>query len=548
MSTTIILGGRYRLVEPPLGRGGMGTVYEAVQEGLGRRVAVKLLDPRLAEDRQQLERFRREAEIVAALGHPNIVQVTDFQYPETPRDQPFLVMELLRGESLGAYVAREQVLPAQRVAFIASQALSALSAAHRAGVVHRDVKPDNIFLLSDAAVPDTVKVLDFGIAKLAVEGQAKLTGTGAMLGTPAFMAPEQAHGAEDVDARADIYAVGATMYQALSGRLPYEAPSIPALLFAIVEKTPMSLRELRPDLPLGLVEVVEQAMAKDRNDRFSDAEAMRRALAPWSGLPASLRPPVSATAATLADAGIREPTPIVVHRTPPPKTSPETQPPKRSTATLVMITLVIIVAVLTFGTVMIVAIVTKGSRDTERAQRPIDPVAASGVAFGQSLAQQAVSNALSSVAITLPPPVVTVAATPSGNVGAPVVAPLVHQYGGPRGHLGGSDFGGCKGCDWERYRAELSTHAPAISACFGASEHEPPHHETPYYEVRVNESGAITSLTTIADGAPHLDQCLRAVLAAVPLRRTPGGDAGSFKISFSGACTPGMENIPGSCK
>ena len=154
----------------------MGTVYTAIQEGLGRRVAVKLLDPRLAEDRDQLERFRREAEVVAALGHPNIVQVTDFHYPDETNRQPFLVMELLRGESFGACIARQSALPFGRVAFIASQVLSALTAAHRAGVVHRDIKPDNVFLLSDAAVPDTVKVLDFGIAKMSVEGQAKLTG------------------------------------------------------------------------------------------------------------------------------------------------------------------------------------------------------------------------------------------------------------------------------------------------------------------------------------------------------------------------------------
>jgi serine/threonine-protein kinase len=124
-----LLGGRYRLLEP-LGRGGMGVVYAAIQEGLGRRVAVKLLDPRLCEDRQQLERFRREAEVVAALGHPNIVQVTDFQYPDEAHKQPYIVMELLRGESLGACIARENALPFERVAFIAAQVLSALGAAH----------------------------------------------------------------------------------------------------------------------------------------------------------------------------------------------------------------------------------------------------------------------------------------------------------------------------------------------------------------------------------------------------------------------------------
>ncbi|HEY2365615.1 MAG TPA: serine/threonine-protein kinase, partial [Polyangiaceae bacterium] len=292
-----LLGGRYRL-GTALGRGGMGTVYEAVQENLGRHVAVKLLDERLSYDREQLERFRREAEVVAALGHPNIVQVTDFQYPEELGKQPFLVMELLRGESLAARIEHDGAMSAERVAFIVAQVLSALGAAHRAGVVHRDVKPDNIFLLADAAIPDTVKVLDFGIAKLSDgasigPAQQKLTSTNAMLGTPAFMAPEQARGADDVDARADVYAVGATMYQALTGKMPFEAASVPALLFAIVEKTPPPLGELRPDLPIDFVAVVDRAMTKRREDRFQDVDAMRAALSPWSGLPASKPTPTS---------------------------------------------------------------------------------------------------------------------------------------------------------------------------------------------------------------------------------------------------------------
>ena len=224
-----LLGGRYRL-RSLLGRGGMGSVYAAVQEDLGRSVAVKILDPLLACDPGQLERFRREALASAALGHPNIVQVTDFSAP-TNTQPPFLVMELLAGQSLGQLLDRESVVAPQRIAFIASQLLSALGAAHAAGIVHRDIKPDNVFLVSTSAFHDLVKVLDFGIAKLATEeGGARLTGTGAMLGTPAYMAPEQARGAV-VDHRADLYAVGATMYQALAGRLPHDAPSFPAMLF-----------------------------------------------------------------------------------------------------------------------------------------------------------------------------------------------------------------------------------------------------------------------------------------------------------------------------
>jgi serine/threonine-protein kinase len=516
----------------------MGTVYHAIQEGLGRRVAVKLLDPRLAEDRDQLERFRREAEVVAALGHPNIVQVTDFHYPDAESPQPFLVMELLRGESFGACIARLGVLPFGRVAFIVAQVLSALSAAHRAGVVHRDIKPDNVFLLSDAAVPDTVKVLDFGIAKMSVDGQAKLTGTGAMLGTPAFMAPEQARGAVDVDARADIYAVGAMMYQALTGKLPYEAPSVPALLFAIVEKSPASLRVARPDAPDELVAIVERAMAKDRNARFADAEEMRRALAPWSGLPASIPPPVSATAATMV--GASSPlgaTPIVVHRTPPPEaapTKPAPEPPKRSFDAMKMITLVAIVSVLTVGAVFIVAILAKSREPSARHE---DPVTASGVAFAQTIAQQAIaSSSANASTVTQAPPPPPAASTIAVTTAVPA-APVQHRYSSSKGSLSGSDFGDCEKCDWEAFRADMSAKVAEISACFAASIHEPPKHEIMYYKVGVTASGDYTTFELQGDTVlpPRLDRCLTDVIKRTPLHKA-GGKAGSFKFGFSSEC------------
>ncbi len=542
-----LVGGRYRLLEP-LGKGGMGIVYAAIQEGLGRRVAIKILDARLSEDREQLERFRREAEVVAALGHPNIVQVTDFQYPEKDGDQPFLVMELLRGESLGWLLEREHVITAQRAAFIGSQALSALTAAHRAGVVHRDIKPDNIFVLSDAAVPDTVKVLDFGIAKLnTLAGDVKLTGTGAMLGTPAFMAPEQARGESDVDGRADLYALGATLYQALSGRLPHEAPSIPALLFAIVEKSPPPLRELRPDLPLELAQVIERAMAKDRAARFPDADAMRRALAPWSGLPASIPPPTSGTAATIAisSSGSRDlaATPIVVHHTPAPARAASTDPPTAkptSVATRVMLFITALFAIGGITTVAILKIVlgahTSASTD---APTPIPAVSISIPAIANAPSAAIVINtptALAPVEVHAP-----VVALPSA------VAPSLPRYGGTHGRFSSSDYSNCKGCEWEAFNTELRNHETEISNCFAASVHEPPRHETPYYEVSVNSAGAITSFhaTNAADAAPKLDQCLRGVVASLPLKNK--GDAGTFRISFFSECTPGMVNRPGSC-
>ena len=192
-----LLGGRYRVVRR-IGSGGMGAVYEAVQEGLGRRVALKVVHPHLATQADLLERFRREAQAAAALGHPNIVQITDFS---AEGETAFLVMEYLEGESLGEVLRRETTISEARIAFIARQVLAALGAAHRAGIVHRDVKPDNVFLTSIAGVGDVGKMLDFGVAKL-VEPQAggPLTAVGEVLGTTSYMAPEQALGVP-VDAR-----------------------------------------------------------------------------------------------------------------------------------------------------------------------------------------------------------------------------------------------------------------------------------------------------------------------------------------------------------
>ena len=189
-------GGAYRIGRL-LGEGAMGAVYEGVQEALGRTVAIKILHASQGQLRQdQFARFQREAKTAAGLGHANIVQITDFQW--LPGEPPFLVMERLVGQSLGGAMARGGRLAPQRVSFIAAQVLSALHAAHQAGIVHRDIKPDNVFLTLMAMVNDIVKVLDFGVAKLLDE--APLTMVGAMIGSPAYMPPEQAFG-RDVEQR-----------------------------------------------------------------------------------------------------------------------------------------------------------------------------------------------------------------------------------------------------------------------------------------------------------------------------------------------------------
>ena len=485
-------------------------------------------------------------------------------------------MELLAGQSLGQLLDRESIVAPQRLAFIASQLLSALGAAHAAGIVQRDVKPDNVFLVSTSAFHDLVKVLDFGIAKLATEeGGARLTGTGAMLGTPAYMAPEQARGAV-VDHRADLYAVGATMYQALAGRLPHDAPSFPAMLFAIVEQTPEPLGRLRPDLPPSFVSVIERAMAKDPNARFRSAEEMRAALAPFVPAGTTAPGPVSHDAPTLAGTGDpshpSQPSPVIVRSNPPPSGTPissmsKTPSPVSNTrsgppppqggggglvkAALVLVVGLVVLALIGAGTlVMLVRM-----RHEHDALRDLpDPVHAATTASAGVAATVAAplpsATAEGSVARPLPSSKVAVAVHPSASgsapttvgaavasVGAAVAPPPSSgkRYGGTRGRRAGGDFSDCPGCAWEAWLAAVDHVEPQLSACFKASEFEPPHHEFVLYVVHVTAEGKYGAIDVSGDKTPNLDACLKGVIRTVPLVKA-GGGPGSFQISFAGEC------------
>ncbi len=266
-----LLGDRYRL-EKVLSSGGFGTVYEAVQVDLGRRVAVKVLREaaRLAPD--ALARFEREAKATGSLGHTHIVQVTDF----SAGPPPFLVMELLSGAPLATALADAERLPVGRALRIALQVLSALGAAHALGIVHRDIKPANLFLVSTATGEDLVKVLDFGIAKATLADDGARTESGVVLGTVRYMAPEQAIGAP-VDARADLYAVGAVLYRMLSGANVVEARSVAELLHELA-RGPIPLEQRMPELPGAIADVVMRALTPDPAGRFESAAAMALAL------------------------------------------------------------------------------------------------------------------------------------------------------------------------------------------------------------------------------------------------------------------------------
>ncbi|MFT3837853.1 MAG: protein kinase [Myxococcaceae bacterium] len=270
------VGGRY-VIEALIGKGGMGAVYQALHEELGRTVAVKVLLPGVAQNKELVARFFREARTAAAIHHPAIVEVFDVG---RDGDLAYIVMEKLQGEELAERIRLGGPLGPRFVALLGVEIAEAISAAHARGVIHRDLKPHNVFLAERGADQEVVKVLDFGVAKLA-DGEAdsaQLTKTGEVFGTPLYMPPEQLQARKDIDARADVYSIGVILYEALTGSPPYRADSYPALVLMIVDGKPKPLAEARPDLPPGLCAIVEKAMAANRDQRFPSAAALAAAL------------------------------------------------------------------------------------------------------------------------------------------------------------------------------------------------------------------------------------------------------------------------------
>jgi serine/threonine-protein kinase len=269
------LSGRY-LVTRKVGQGGMGAVYEATHTLIGKRVAVKVLLEKYAQREAIVKRLKQEAQLASSIGNEHIIDITDFGNTEDGRT--FVVMEYLEGESLAECLGREPKLSEARILRISAQAASALAAAHAKGVVHRDIKPENIFLLKRKE-QDFVKVVDFGISKSLrtsseEEEAVRLTQTGMVLGTPLYMSPEQARGDEDLDHRVDIYALGIIMYEAASGRVPFSGNNYLSVISQVLNEEPKALREIRPELSDEFEAIVFKAIAKNRNDRYADANAM----------------------------------------------------------------------------------------------------------------------------------------------------------------------------------------------------------------------------------------------------------------------------------
>jgi serine/threonine-protein kinase len=277
LSRDTVLAGRYRLIEP-LGEGGMGEVWLAVNSITGRPVALKCLRPALAADGESdaRARFMLEAQAACAVEHPNVVEVLDFQ--EHPGEPPLIVMERLQGETLSARLSREHALSVVETVRILVKVVSAVGTAHSRGIVHRDLKPANIFL---GAPPDeSVKVLDFGIAKWMAgqPGGSFHTQTGSTLGTPCYMAPEQAIGDRRIDHRVDIWALGVILYECLSGTRPIEGENAAHVMVRLLSSGITPIDQLVPDLPEELAQLVRKMLSRERGSRPADLREVQRIL------------------------------------------------------------------------------------------------------------------------------------------------------------------------------------------------------------------------------------------------------------------------------
>jgi eukaryotic-like serine/threonine-protein kinase len=349
-----VLDGAYQLTRV-IFEGGMGTVYEAVQLHLHKRVAVKIMVPELAENLEALGRFRREVEITSQLAHPHVCQLLDAG--ATPTGQPYLVMEFLEGEDLEHRLRRVGRLSLSTVTDLVRQVGSALSVIHGKGIVHRDLKAANVFLLTLDGIGDFAKVVDFGISKVQA-ARTQLTRDYTMVGTPEGMSPEQATARPDeVDHRTDQWALACLIWRMLSGALPFQGATLRDLLAQIVHQDPPPLSAAVPGVPAPVEAVLRRALAKQKDDRFPTigafARAFETAAAPPAGV-AAVPPPVGVAPM---------PSPPQAPWIPPP---PLTLPPPRSRRWVL-----VVMALLALGTGAAVAYRNGG---LERARALIEHV------------------------------------------------------------------------------------------------------------------------------------------------------------------------------
>jgi serine/threonine-protein kinase len=372
-----IANGRYRVVNV-LGRGGMGTVYTALQRPVDRKVALKIIHRELAGNPEIVARFLEEMRLTAAIEHPHTVRVYDFGDID---GQPFLTTEFLDGRSLRDELQRSGPFPKERVASVCAQIAKALRAAQAHGVVHRDLKPENIMLLDLDGDTDYVKVLDFGIARSLNRTTGMRTGTGALLGTPAYMSPEQCEG-KPVDGRSDLYALGLVAYELSSGSLPFPpSESLPQMLLSHVATPPPDLQARAPQLGAGMAALIMRLLAKSPADRPASAEELLVLLEPF--LPAK-RPSAAATTAMAATQMGTNPT-----LAPPVKAAAPPPPPKRR----LWLPVTIAVAVVGVGAVALRAR-RPGANLDEEARSHVQLAKAASLAGQDEAAEQHLREAL----------------------------------------------------------------------------------------------------------------------------------------------------------
>jgi eukaryotic-like serine/threonine-protein kinase len=275
-----IIDEKYRIIRL-VGEGGMGAVFEGENTRILRRVAIKVLNFAASSDATTVMRFEREAQAAGHIGSDHILEVLDLGV--LPDDSRYMVMEFLEGETLSERIQRSGRLSGLQMHALVRQALVGLQAAHQAGIVHRDLKPDNLFLVRKKnSQEDFVKIIDFGISKFnALSGDMSMTRTGAVMGTPYYMSPEQAKGTV-VDARSDVYAIGVIMYEALAGRVPFDGNTFNELMFKIVLSEPPPLQSICPDIDPRLAQIVSTAMARELDARFASAAQLMQALDAWA--------------------------------------------------------------------------------------------------------------------------------------------------------------------------------------------------------------------------------------------------------------------------